>query len=355
MNNLEELLRSDLHRATELIDTEPEVAGALVAGRHARRSMLTRRTIGGTAASLVVLLLAWVGLGPRVIPGLPEPAQTVSATPAPTESEAVTLDLTEGFATNGVQAPYTRLEVTVTRARGGYDVMFVAIGRDGTPTASTGHVEDGRILIHEYRRMTVGLVADRVLWRESVYRKMSGGVVSQDVPARDQPVTVMVDVAEKAGGSIRGVLWAGLDGTVRNDHGSEVPCAKVGVSTGVGLVCVDEGLGTLLYRAPENRGFMNDRLSSEDRIVRIESWDSGDGGERTATAVGLLPMGASDPAVSLSRAGVEWSSAKLSGSGQVVFVAVGKPSKGDRRPLVTEVSYTDADGKLVRDRHPSAP
>lgn len=351
MNNLEELLRSDLYRATELIDPEPDITGVLVGGRRARRAQVARRTIGGTAGVLAVVLLAWAGLAPRVVSGVPEPAQTASATPSTGSSSTVTVDLTEGYTMNGVEPPYSRLEVTATRVSGGYDVSFVAIDANGKPTASEGSVADGRILIHEYRRMVVGLLADQLTWRHSVYQKMAGGVTSQEIPWAGPGPTILVDVSEKSGSSIAGMLWEGADGIVRDDRGEEVSCAQVGVAKGPGLVCVDERLDTLLYRGAGGENVLSNKLSSETGIVRIKSWMS-IGAEHSATAIGLLPKGASNPAVTLGAAGLEWASAELSGSGRVVFVAVGEPAEDDRSPLVTEVSYTDAEGKRVVDRNP---
>lgn len=351
MNELEERLIDDLLQATEAVEPQLDVDFLIAAGRRVRRQRMVRRAAGGTAAALALGLLAWSALAPRVITGVPEPAQTVS--PTPVTAETVTVDLTKDFTVNEAEPPYETLEVSATRSGGGYSVSFVATTGKGESQTGNGWVADGQVFFQQIPRLVAGVLAGRVDWRDTIYSSQDGWTTGHEIWMPRLGVTVLVDVLEKAESTAAGVIWQGPDGVLRDDHGSEVPFARVGLATGDRIVYLDDRLGVLGHRAADRDDTVStNELGPDSELVKVQTRSRADGGPWVATAIGVLPYGASDPAVTLAEYGNEWSSARLNGSGRVVFVAVGEPADGDSSDLVTAVSYTDADGKRVTDTSP---
>lgn len=345
MNELEERLIDDLRQATEAVEPQVDVDFLIAAGRRVRRQRVVRRAAGGTAAALMLGLLAWSALGPRVITGIPEPAQTVSTAPA--DTEAVTVDLTEGYTVNEDEPPYEKLEVAATRSGAGYSVTFVAI-RDGVPDASSGWVADGQVIIHQIPRLVAGVVAGQVDWRETVYGRQDGSLIAREVWMPRLGITVLVDVLDNVESAAEGVIWQDADGVVRDDRGREMPSARIGLSGGDHIVYLDDRLGVLGHRAAGSDDSVSIiELGADSEIVKVDSRSRSDGGAWDATAVGVLPDGGGDLEVTLAEFGREWASAKLDGNGRVVFVAVGELEVDDSSDLITAVSYTDSDGKRV--------
>ena len=348
MNELEERLRADLFGATELIDAEPDLDAVVREGDRVLRGRFVRRVAGGVAAALAVGLVAWVAAVPREVPGVPAPVATPSASPV--TSESASIDLQDGFGMNAKGSPYRSLEVSASRTEAGFRASFTITAEDGTRTRFSGDVQAGRAWFTEYPRLMVGVVADRLAWRDSVYPEMVGGVSGTEKLLPGLGITVVVDVAEKPGNTIKGLLWQGEDGRVHDDAGEAVPSASIGVAGEVGVVYLSERLGFFGYREPGGGEVVSTQdIAPDSGPVKIEIWAGTTAPEQKgrATVVGLLPEGASDPAVTLAGYGQEWSSGTLSGTGRVVFVAVGQDPTGKKGALVTKVVYTDADGKRV--------
>lgn len=346
MNELEERLRADLFGATELIDAEPDLDAVVREGDRVLRGRFVRRVAGGIAVALVVGTVAWVATVPREVPGVPAPVATPSASPVTSESASIDL---QDAGINKSDAPARSVDVSATRTGTGYSVSFTITADDGTQRRFSGDVEAGKATFKQYPRLMVGVVADRVSWRDSVYGDLVGGISSTAKALPGLGITLVVDVAEKPGNTIRGLLWQGADGLVHDDAGDEVPSAVVDVAGQQGVVYLSERLDTFGYREVDGTTAVRTHIVPADDLVKIAMRHGADATENPglAFAVGLLPDGAGDPRLTLAGYGQEWSSAALSGTGRVVFVAVGQDRSGKTGPLVTKVVYTDADGKQV--------
>lgn len=347
MNELEERLRTDLFGATELIEAEPDLDAVMREGDRVLRGRFVRRMAGGVAVALVVGLVTWVATVPRAVPGVPAPMSTSSASPV--TSESASIDLRDA-GVNQSDPPARAVEVSATRTATGYSVSFTITNADGTQRRRSGDVEPGKALLTQYPRLMVGVVAARFDWRDSVYADMVGGISGTEKVLPGLGLTVVVDVAEKAGNTIKGLLWQGADGLVHDDTGNAVPEARIGLAGVVGTVYLSERLGFLGYRETDGSEIVSTQdLAPDNDLVKIAVWSGTSTPDRKgrATVIGLLPDGASDPAVTLAGYGQEWSSGKLSDTGRGVFVAVGQDATGRKGSLVTKVVYTDADGKRV--------
>lgn len=348
MNDLEERLRADLFGATDLIEAEPDLDAVMREGERVLRGRFVRRAAGGMAVALVVGLVAWVATVPREVPGVPAPVATPSASPV--TSESASIDLQDGFTMNSRGVPYRSVDVSATRTQTGYRVSFAITDDQGAVRTVSNEVPVGRAWLTQYPRLMVGVVAARLDWRDSVYADMVGGISGTEKVLPGLGITVVVDVAEKPGNTIKGLLWQGADGLVRDDAGNDVPEAQVGLAGVVGTVYLSERLGVLGYRETGGGEVVSTQdLGPDSDPVKIAIWSGTTAPERKgrATVIGLLPDGASDPAVTLAGYGQEWSSGKLSGTGRVVFVAVGQDATGRKGSLVTKVVYTAADGKRI--------
>lgn len=252
MNDLEELLRSDLHRAVELIDTEPDVAGALTGGRHARRAQVARRTIGGTAGVLAVALLAWAGLAPRVLSGVPEPAQTVSTAPVATSAppsggptyvaeetltRSLVLDTTDvvELAYVGVQKLTIKLRVDGTAAD---EVDVIAVAKDGEKLVKYGSVgPETRFLAKLKSNLWVLVTPREVLWAEGAVK---GGITPATIEELGgYSIVVVTGEPELA---LAGFIWQDGSGAAWTDRGERVPSAVLALGDRTFRFVSDESL-----------------------------------------------------------------------------------------------------------------
>ena len=285
MNELEERLRTDLFGATELIEAEPDLDAVVREGDRVLRGRLVRRVAGGVAAALVVGLVSWFAAMPREVPGVPAPVSTPSA--GPVTSESASIDLQDGFAVNSSGVPYRSVDVLATRTETGYSVSFTITDNKGAVRTVSREVPVGRAWLTQYPRRMVGVVAARIDWRDSVYADMVGGMSGAERVLPGLGITVVVDVAEKPGNTIKGLLWQGVDGLVHDDAGNEVPEAQIGLAGAVGTVYLSERLGFLGYRETGGGEVVSTQdLGPDSDPVKIAIWSGAATPERAGRATG---------------------------------------------------------------------
>lgn len=153
---------------------------------------------------------------------------------------------------------------------------------------------------------------------------------------------------EKAGGpdTVRGVIWEGGDGTVRDSLGTEAGTARVPLDGDEYLIYRDPALDSMGI-IPSRGGRYSFRISDykPSNLLAGGTGRKADDGTWTWVQFGTLPPGSRDIKVELAPGDGEWSSAVMS-DGYVALVAINH-SKSKGGNIVTSISYIDANGKLV--------
>lgn len=352
MNDLEDRLRTDLMLAVaDVVDTvdADEVLGA---GRRLRRGRRITRAVG-VAAIAVVVAMGWVAL--KLPPSVQWPPMAGSVTavpsvgPTPTPRLSTTFDLSqEGMDGN---APAYQ-SITVTARPAGTDVVATVVVR------VAGKAPDERRFTFRAgatwyvpwdRHLVVGIVPDDALWLESM-QDVLGGIYYGEQPLAGIGGTAFWRYFSTAGGpdAIRGLVWQGGDGVVRDSRGATVPSVSFVLRSTAMLVYRDAGLDMFGVRGPRPNEALSMRLS-DLKEADIVGGGLGGGHQEDGLWIwdqfGLLPPGAHDVTATLAGTDGAWTTATLADGWVVVAGETRNPT--DTRVVFTSLSYVNADGKRV--------
>ncbi len=354
MNDLEDRLRADFQQATAGVEDQVNAEAALLAGQRVRSSRRIGATVGITAMAAVAGLVGWTVL--RVVPitgGVPAPMQTMSAVPStpatPSDPLSTTFEI-DGLI-NGTLPTYDSIKVGVKPS--GEEVgVTVTMAKAGTQPV----VRDFTTKAGSYwyvaldKHLAIGIVPERVVHWLGVEADSDKAVVSGEQPLDGIGATAFWVGFEKAGGSdtVRGVIWEGGDGAVRDSLGTEAGSARVPLDGDEYLIYRDPALDSLGIMASRGGGGRYSFRISDYKPSDLLAGGMGrkaDDGTWTWVQFGTLPPGSHDIKVGLDSGEGEWSSAVMS-DGYVVLMAINH-SKSKGGNIVTSISYIDANGKLV--------
>jgi len=376
MNDLEELLRTDLARAAEPIDSGLDADDLLATGHRVRRSRTMRVGAGltavlVTAAGLGLVVATTVGHGsPAPVLATPSPAPSVSVTPSvssatpsvsPTSGDTVpgkaTFDLT-GFGMNETDAPFDQLVVAAKQTGTGMTSITVTGSKPGHPDQkATAQFEAGRAsaeFLALGKRAVITLLPATAS-RASLSTDLKvGGRVSDTKVLSGTGLSVHVTVfehgvADPTKGA--GIIWQTPDGSLYSTSGAEVPSAEVTVAGARVRVYRSEEIGDLgLW---DGGTFGGTSMAIKDATPSsLIGGGVGHCGEVpptgcTWTNFVALPPGTTKLQLTLNPKAPDsdWTSATLS-DGWVMVVAVNHASK-ETSTVVVSADYVDASGKAV--------
>jgi len=328
MNDLEERLRTSLNSAADSFELEIDPEGLLRSGRAARRSRVARR-----ATLAAALLVVFSGLSALVAPPL------IAAI-----MNKQTLPFSTSFHWNGEKrSEFDNVSVELVRDQRG--VTLTASGlRHGRRVASAEQQlpNEGvsRILLGTRTIVAVfpgeiqrgDLVTDvSVMW-ESSWSPAFGVTVSIAQLTRVVPDPDELDW-----------LWVDASGAVRHADSSPVASGRI----------VLDGTECLVYRDDRSGhlGVWSRVISFSFALSDYHDADLLDGGmgtEKDSVAsewqLGVLPTGAHDVRLVLSKPSGAWGTATLADGAVVVLATV----PGEPHHVITSFSYLTSAGALVR-------
>lgn len=351
MNDLEELLRTDLARAAESIDSGLDADDLLADGHRVRRSRTMRLGVGLTAilvtmAGLGVMVASTLGSGsqaPVLATPSPVPSPSASTTPlvAPGTTGQVVFD--SGPLVEELMAAQVRMNATVL-TDGRYSVKAELVRGDRVDYQDSA-INDGRAIswFQMSSRVLVGFVPHRLDWiqyRDEDQAGSFGRFNSDQQTFAQLDATVVYRIAAESSGDyagLRGYLWRDLDGRYHDD---------------AALLPSDTYNGATLYLSERLAvfGMVQDGTSTsvEERTGHasfLNSWTSLKNTQ--AAAAVLLPPGASRPKAHLGVNGVQLNVTSL---GERILLVATATVPDDTAVLITSVTYTDASGKKVTDK-----
>lgn len=369
MNDLEELLRTDLARAAEPIDSGVDADDLLATGHRVRRSRAMRVGAGltavlVTAAGLGLVIAANVyngGRGPVLATPSPVPSVTPSTSASPTITSATagkaTFDLT-GFRMNKTRPPFDQLvvaarptgtgmmSITVTGSKPGQVDELVTAQFAAGGTSATFVTLGKRVVV----ALLPGLATSADLFTDSDV----GGRVSDTKVLPGTGLTAHVaafehGVADPAKGAQ--VIWQAADWVLHSTSGAEVPSEVAMLGTEQVRVFRSVEAGSMgLWGRGELGG----------TSTKIDDWAPSDlvgGGlghgqdepnaQWTWVKFAALPPGTTDVQLTLNpdATSTQWKAVTLSdGWVMVIAVAHGSEKLG---PVVVSADYVDPSGKAV--------
>jgi hypothetical protein len=360
MNDLEDRLRADFQQATAGVEDTVDVEAALLAGQRARSSRRIARTAGVAVLVAVAGLVGWGALrADPVLGGHPDPMGTISAVPntpstssspyVPTDPMSATFDL--GGTINGEVPSYESVGVQVKAAGDEVEVtvaLLKAIDKNGDSLVLQHYtMTAGRFWsVALDKHLILSIVPGRPTWftqRDSANK----GAVTYPEPLNGINATAYLTGYIQSGGpdTVRGFLWRGADGAAQDSLGNVVPSADVALKDDTYWIYRDAALDTIGVVPKEGGGSYSFRLSdlTAKNMVHGGMGNRVNGGKWSWTQFGALPPGAHNIKVVLADPDGEWSSATLS-DGWVAVVAHAVAKTTD---VITSISYTSADGRVV--------
>lgn len=362
MNDLEERLRADLADAAADVGADLDPSEVLAAGHRARRTRLARRGAGLAAVVAVVGVGAWSlgGLRPPV-PGVPAPAATAAAptSAAPTPSVTVRDPLVADFdvanqAYGADEARYDAIRIAVAQQGENIAVTASVTPASGTAETRTATFPAGETWYLPWDdHLALAVIPDRLTLFHTV-ADASKAVIGDDLPLDGIGATAVMLHFDEAGAprSWQGFIWQRLDGQYRDSLGSEVPTATVTLTSGTYVVYKDAALDQLGLDGQRGaEGSYSIRLSEASEAGLLKGgmcWGTGQAEEGWGCSqFGLLPAGSTDISLRLVTDDGSWGTA-LFEDGTVAVVATVRLAKSDDLTVVDSISYTKADGTVVR-------
>jgi len=369
MNDLEELLRTDLARAAEPIDSGLDAADLLATGHRVRRSRTMRVGAGLTAmlvtvAGLGVVVASALGHGSQG-PVLATPSPVPSVTPSTSASPAITsatsgkatFDLT-GFGMNKTDAPFDQLVVAAEPTSTGKMSITITGSKPGhvdeQVTAQFGAGGTSATFVTLGKRLVVTLLPGTAS-NASLFTDLNvGGRVSDTkvLPGTGLSALVTVfehGVADPAKGAQ--VIWQAADWVLHSTSGAEVPSEVAMLGTEQVRVFRSEEIGVLGLWGEGTFGGTSYAIKDSTPSSLI---DGGFGHCTEAPASGCdwiklvaLPPGTTDVQLTLNprATSTQWKTVTLS-DGWVMVVAV--MHSGDKESqVVISADYVDPSGKAV--------
>lgn len=326
MNDLEERLRADLDLATAEVDYAINPDEVLQAGRTARRS----RTLGRVAA-VVALAVGLFGVSAYAAP--PLIAQIL---------DHQTLEIDSHFQWDETDSEFDGLSVklqskndVVTATASGQRNGVVVTSKSWTvPDANTPM----RVALGS--RAVVAILPGEVEQLELL--QGLNGSAGQDKWMPAFGVTVAAFQLESARTDPAALDWVWLDssGIVRSFDGALGGTATLGGQNYVLYLSRATNMVGVLGRF----GFPLSRLKDSDLLDGSVAWG---GTDAVSWKLGVLPVGAHDVHLTLSKSDGDWSAVALSDGSVIVVARV----PGEPKQVVTSLSYVRADGSRVKLGH----
>ncbi len=323
MTDVEQNLRSDLHIAAAEYELELNADRLLEAGRSARRTRSAHRVVLGLILALAISLTGVVA-APRIVAAI---------------LEKQTVEFTEAFSWNSTRAEFDQFtarlvdedgvnRLTVTAYR---DQKEVAAVTQELPGAGASRFRLGSrtvVAVFPGEVASLDIVSDashgtQLSWASAFDRTIAIGMFFEPVKAPE------------------GLDWLWLDGagTLRHADDAPVPSATITLN----------GVAHLVYRndRTDELGLWQwSRFSLKDYaetdLLRGGMSRQSDSGS-VSWQDGVLPVGAHDVQVTVSRPDGAWGSAVLPDGTVVVLATV--PVETDT--IITGFSYQRADGTRV--------
>lgn len=369
MNDLEELLRTDLARAAEPIDSGLDADELIEAGQRARRSRTMR-----VGAGLTAVLVAAAGLGLVVSnnvytggrgPVLATPAPTPSVTPSASDSPTVTsvtrgkatFDLT-GFTMNQTNAPFDQLVVTAEPTGTGKMSITVTGSKPGhadvQATAGFGAWGTSATFLALGKRVVVALLPGTATSADLFTDLNVGGRSSDTKVLSGAGLTAHVTVFERGvADTTKGpqVIWQTPDGSLHATSGAEVPSEVVMLGTEQVRVFRSVEVGSMgLWGRGELGGTstkIGDSAPSDLIGGGLGHGQDEPNAEWTWVKFAALPPGSTDVQLTLNpqATSTQWKSVTLSDGWVMVIAVLHGSEKLD--PAVVSADYVDSSGKAV--------
>ncbi|HEY3337508.1 MAG TPA: hypothetical protein VGK18_03310 [Propionicimonas sp.] len=374
MIDLEERFRADVHQLPQTVQLDLGIdADALVAsGRRVRRCRIVRRAASGVAAVLTVGLLSYGAMASRTIAGVPAPAQTASAptataavtprsTPSPSSTTRKVLpgsggpihfDLTKVGVVNDAAPDLHNLNITAVPDATGLAVSLVAFTAGGDRVEKKGHSDGSSpVLLQLGPKLWAGVAPDEVV---AMYWALAG-TINGTFWHMSGSATALIVTSDTPVDSVGAFVWRTKDGEYRDSAGNAVPSTVFQLKGrsywffndavvnlfGAGLVQPDPADG------PSSWGALPTDPESPWRSSSSDAVEPGNPKSRQDSyVIGVLPVGASAPTLTVGTEVSQMLVSPLTVSGQLAFIAYGR-TRTESPSLVTKVHYVDADGQQV--------
>ncbi len=362
MDELETRMHTGLTQLAEPMVEVPELDQVVARGRELRRRRRIAGIAGGAAAVLVVASGVGVVLGSGLLANggrvsvvaTPSPAPSLSRTSAPGTSTKPALVapgttdrvvITSGPLVDELMA--AQVQMNATLLDDGRYMVQAELQRGNRLDLTRAATNDGHSItwFQLTSKVVVGFVPHRLNWIQYSDKEVGQpffSSFSMDFRAFAQfDATVVYRVAAGASGDyagLRGYLWRGDDGRYYDGDGALLPSdtyngATLYLSERLGIFGMIRGGN---FTSVEERSGHASVLSPADSSKDVK-----------AVAVALLPAGASKPEV---HAGVNGAQIDIETLGGRVLVVATATASDNSVPLITSITFTDANGKKVTDK-----
>jgi hypothetical protein len=322
MNDLEERLRADFEAATAEVDYAIDPDEVLRAGR-VRRTRTMGRVAAFTAAAVALL-------GVSVYAAPPLIAQIL---------DHQTLEVDSSFDWDKTHSEFDQL---VVKLQDKDDVVTATAAglRDGAVvTSKSWTVPDANtpMRVALGSRAVVAILPGKVEQFELMQGLSGSGGAHQWMPAFG--VTVAAMQLESSKTHPEGLDWVWLDstGAVRSFDGTLGATATLRGETYLLYVSHPSDMAGVVGRF----GFPLSRMKDADLLDGAVAWG---GTDAVSWQLGVLPAGAHDLHLKLSKADGDWVAVALSDGSVIVAAEV----PGEPKQVVTGLSYVRADGSTVK-------
>lgn len=369
MNDLEELLRADLARAAEPIDSGLDADALIESGHRVRRSRTMRIGAGLTAVLVAAAGLGLVvannvytgGRGPVLATPSPDPSVTPSASDSPTVTSVTrgkaTFDLT-GFTMNQTNAPFDQLVVTAEPTGTGKMSITVTGSKPGhadvQATAQFGAWGTSATFLALGKRVVVALLPGTATSADLFTDLNVGGRSSDTKVLSGAGLTAHVTVFERGvADTTKGpeVIWQTPDGSLHATSGATVPSREVIVAGETARIYRSEEIGVLGLWGHGTLGGTSYAIK-DSKPSNLLSGGFGHCGETPASDCTWanfveLPPGTTNVQLTVNPNATSsgWASVTLP-DGWVLVLAV-QHSSEKSSTVVVSADYVDATGKAV--------
>jgi hypothetical protein len=364
VNDLEERLRADMWEAAGPIEPDLDLDAVVRDGDQVLRSRRIRLAVGGIAAVVALAMLSWVAVANRVLSGVPDPAQTVSASPAPTPTDVVGDPMVASFGLIDQYEPRTPSAAPVTpdtptqvdvRVVDDHTVQFVGTTVGGTVTTRMVAMPAKGVVTEEILPgVLAGFLPTRADWLDVwLSQKPSLGWVSTDTVGRKGEYVAFVRAFPRDAGDVgrvTGYVWGDSKGRVHDSEGRPVLSRTVRLAKAEGVFYADPGgRGFAFHTAQliEVDGYLQG-----EGAVAFEGASAGDGTRYYRNeAVGALPVGATKVTFQWKGTASSRDVTVFTLGGRKYFVATSRQERAAGGAVLdgglASISYVGADGSQV--------
>ncbi|HML51593.1 MAG TPA: hypothetical protein PKD84_09340 [Propionicimonas sp.] len=328
MIDLENRLREEFSAAAEAWDADIDAVAVMSAGRTARRGRTVRR-LAVAAAVIVAMTSVSIVVAPPII------AQIL---------DHQTMEVNSYFQWDKTRSEFDEVSVKL-QSKGGVVTATATGSREHAVVANktwTVPADSAPMRVAFGSRAVVVIFPGEVTQAQMMLGINQGGSGGSQEWMPAFGVTVAVWQLESAKVRPETVDWVWLDaaGTVHSFEGARGAAVTMGAETYV----VYESQQTDVVGIIGRFGIPRSSAKDSDLLDGAVSWG---GTEAVSWQLGVLPVGAHDVQLTLSKPDGEWAAAKLSDGSVLVLVRMpGEPDK-----VVTGLSYVRADGTTVKYGH----